>query len=212
MKTRTWEDFGIDLSDLPSDGRPWVLAEYQYVYKKDPTKKLKKPRRIIREVGHFHGTAEQWIHTLPTKEQRQFFATDLAYSLWVNGKARGIDLLDDNTWRLRSDDELRRLFEALHQRRGQAPSTGSFSDRFLNNSPSISAAQYAHPQAVIFEVAEAIRSPLNQLHFSMETFCNAVIPSKTEHSGHFFPPIMQRLAQCAQRREGCFSKLIDFIQ
>lgn len=101
---------------------------------------------------------------------------------------------------------------ALHQRRGQAPSTGSFSDRFLNNSPSISAAQYAHPQAVIFEVAEAIRSPLNQLHFSMETFCNAVIPSKTEHSGHFFPPIMQRLAQCAQRREGCFSKLIDFIQ
>ena len=101
---------------------------------------------------------------------------------------------------------------ALHQRRGQAPSKGSFSDRFLNNSPSISAAQYAHPQAVIFEVAEAIRSPLNQLHFSMETFCNAVIPSKTEHSGHFFPPIMQRLAQGAQRREGCFSKLINFIQ
>lgn len=104
------------------------------------------------------------------------------------------------------------VFPALHQRRGQAPSTGSFSDRFLNNSPSISAAQYAHPQAVIFEVAEAIRSPLNQLHFSMETFCNAVIPSKTEHSGHFFPPIMQRLAQGAQRREGCFSKLINFIQ
>ena len=103
-------------------------------------------------------------------------------------------------------------FSGLHQRRGQAPSTGSFSDRFLNNSPSISAAQYAHPQAVIFEVAEAIRSPLNQLHFSMETFCNAVIPSKTEHSGHFFPPIMQRLAQGAQRREGCFSKLINFIQ
>ena len=57
----------------------------------------------------------------------------------------------------------------LHQRRGQAPSTGSFSDRFLNNSPSISAAQYAHPQAVIFEVAEAIRSPLNQLHFVRES-------------------------------------------
>ena len=32
-------------------------------------------------------------------------------------------------------------YAALHQRRGQAPSAGSFSDRFLNDSPAISAAQ-----------------------------------------------------------------------
>ena len=103
-------------------------------------------------------------------------------------------------------------FLGLHQRRGQAPSTGRFSDRFLINSPAISAAQYAHTQAVIFKIAKAIRSPLDQLHFSVKSFCDAVIPRKTEHSGHFFPPIMQRLAQGAQRREGRFSKLIKFIQ
>ena len=91
------------------------------------------------------------------------------------------------------------------------PFNGQFSDWFLINSPSISAAQNAHPQAVIFKVAEAIRPPLDQLHFAVETFCDAVIPRKTEHSGDFFPPIMQSLAQGAQRREGCFSKLRDFV-
>jgi hypothetical protein len=100
----------------------------------------------------------------------------------------------------------------LHQRRGQAPSTGNFSDWFLINSSAISAAQNAYSQAVIFEVTKAIRTALDQLHFPMKTFCDAVIPRKTEHPGHFFAPIMQRLAQGAQRREGSFSKLINFIQ
>ena len=89
---------------------------------------------------------------------------------------------------------------------------GSFSDRFLINSPAISAAQNAHPQAVIFEVTKAIRAALDQLHFAVKTFCDAVIPGKAEHSGYFFPPIMQRLAKGAQRRKGRFSKLINFIQ
>lgn len=111
LKAKTWRDFGIDMGDLPDEGRPYVLADYQYTYKKDPTKKLKKPRRSIRKVGQFKGTAEEWIRSLPKKEQRQFFATDLAYSLWANGKIKGIDLLDKKTWGLRSDEELRRLFE-----------------------------------------------------------------------------------------------------
>ncbi|MDD4702567.1 MAG: hypothetical protein PHI96_10130, partial [Desulfovibrio sp.] len=78
--------------------------------------------------------------------------------------------------------------------------------------PAISAAQNTHTQAVVFEVTKAIRSSLNQLHFSVKAFCDAVIPGKPEHSGYFFPPIMQRLAQGAQRRKGRFSKLINFIQ
>ena len=61
------------------------------------------------------------------------------------------------------------LYTALHQRRGQAPSTGSFSDRFLNNSPAISAAQNAHSQPIIFEITEATRTPLDQLHFTVKT-------------------------------------------
>lgn len=110
-KAKTWRDFGIDMDDLPDAGRPYILADYQYTYKKDPTKRLKTPRRIIRKAGHFKGTAEEWIRSLPKKEQRQFFATDLAYSLWANGKIKGIDLLDGRTWELRNDEELRLLFE-----------------------------------------------------------------------------------------------------
>ncbi len=87
---------------------------------------------------------------------------------------------------------------------GASPFYGQFSDRFLNDSPSISAAQNAHTQAVVFKVAKAIRTPLDQLHFTVKTLCDAVIPGKTEYSGHFFAPIMQRLAQGAQRREGVF--------
>lgn len=107
LKTKSWRDFGIDMDDLESVARPYVLAEYQHSYKKDPTKKLKKPRRIIRKVGRFNGCAEEWIRSLPKKEQRQFFATDFAYSLWADGKIKGIDLLNKETWDLRSDDELR---------------------------------------------------------------------------------------------------------
>ena len=110
MKTKTWEDFGIDIDDLPPVDRPWILADYQYTYKKDPTKKLKKPRRTIRKAGRFNGCAEEWIRSLPEKEQRQFFATDFAYSLWADGKIQGIDLLEEKTWGLRSDEDLKRLF------------------------------------------------------------------------------------------------------
>lgn len=106
--TKTWRDFGIDLDDEPRESkRPWVLADYQYTYKRDPTKKLKKPRRIIRKHGQFHGTAEEWIRKLPAKEQRTFFPSDLAYKFWKEGKINGIDLLDPTTWKLRTDEELR---------------------------------------------------------------------------------------------------------
>lgn len=110
METKTWRDFGIDMDDTEDVERPWVLADYQYTYKKNPTKLLKNPRRIIRKAGHFRGNAEAWINSLPKKEQRQFFPTDLAYSLWAEGRIKGIDLLDDETWELRSDEELQRLF------------------------------------------------------------------------------------------------------
>lgn len=49
------------------------------------------------------------------------------------------------------------------------------------NSPDISAAQNAHTQAIVFEVTKAIRTPLDQLHFTVKTFGDAVIPGKTEH-------------------------------
>lgn len=107
--TKTWRDFGVDRDELPDDKRPWVLADYQYTYKLDPTKMLKTPRRIIRKHGMFRGTAEEWIRKLPVKEQRPFFPSDLAYELWKTGKITGIDLLDPKTWKLRNDEDLQRI-------------------------------------------------------------------------------------------------------
>lgn len=109
-KAKTWRDFGIDLDELPPVERPWILADYQYTYKRNPEKKLKKPRRTIRDYGKFQGTAEEWIKSLPDTEQRKFFPSLLAYNLWKSGKIKGIDLLNPKTWQLRSDEELRRLF------------------------------------------------------------------------------------------------------
>lgn len=109
-KTKTFRDFGIDIDELPPVGRPWVLADYQYTYKRNPEKKLKKPRRIIRKHGIFKGNAEEWIRTLPAHEQRPFFPSDVSYALWKSGKIKGIDMLNPETWELRSDEELIRLF------------------------------------------------------------------------------------------------------
>lgn len=109
-KTKTWRDFGINIDELPPVERPWILADYQHTYKRNPEKKLKKPRREIREYGKFQGTAEEWIKSLPDTEQRKFFPSLLAYNLWKSGKIKGIDLLNPKTWQLRTDEELRRLF------------------------------------------------------------------------------------------------------
>ena len=38
--------------------------------------------------------------------------------------------------------------------------------------------QNAYPQSIFFEVTKAIRRALDQLHFSMKAFCDAVIRVK----------------------------------
>lgn len=75
----------------------------------------------------------------------------------------------------------------------------------------ISAAQNAHTQAVVLKVTKAIRMPLDQLHLTVKTFCDAVIPGK---NGTFGPLLPANYAMpCPERatREGLFSKLINFI-
>ena len=75
-----------------------------------------------------------------------------------------------------------------------------FSDQFFSH---VSSTKYVRAGG-IFEVAKAMRTPLDELHFTVKTICDPFILGKTEHSGHFSPPIVQRLAQGAQRREGRF--------
>lgn len=90
--------------------RSAIICDYEYYQKRDPNKLLKNRRRIVHSSIQFKGTAEEWIKTLPSKYIRGFFKTELAYSLWVNEQIKAIDLIDQKTWKLRSDDELSRLF------------------------------------------------------------------------------------------------------
>lgn len=87
-----------------------IICDYEYYQKRNPNKLLKNRRRIIHSCIQFKGTAEEWIKTLPSKYIRSFFKTDLAYSLWVNEQIKAIDLIDPKTWKLRSDEELSKLF------------------------------------------------------------------------------------------------------
>lgn len=97
--------------DLGEVERTWIIGEYQHTFKKDPSRKLKKPRRIVHRHGRFTGTVEDWIRSLPKKEQRQFFPSDTSYALWSQGKIRAIEMLDPETWELRTDDELKKIAE-----------------------------------------------------------------------------------------------------
>ena len=42
-----------------------------------------------------------------------------------------------------------------------------------------------HSQAVVLKISEAIGAPLNELHFPMEAFGNAIVFSKPPRGGNF---------------------------
>lgn len=108
---KTFRELGLDMDEFEEVARPWAIVEYRYTFKKDPTRKLKTPKRTILRYGQFKGTAEEWIRTLPPKEQRPFFPSDFAYELWSKNIIKAIDLIDENTWKVRTDTELENLIK-----------------------------------------------------------------------------------------------------
>ena len=56
-------------------------------------------------------------------------------------------------------------------------------------------------EAVILEVSKAVSAALDELHFAMEAFCDAVVFSKAPHAGDFLAPGGEGLSQRDQRRE-----------
>jgi len=110
---KTWADFGFkNIPEYEHVERPFVLRG---LLKSDGTVSLKGPRggdasKKIISVVKSSGTMEDWIKTLQPQIQRQFFATELAFQLWRSGKIKAFDLIDPDTYELRSDEELSRLF------------------------------------------------------------------------------------------------------
>ena len=46
-----------------------------------------------------------------------------------------------------------------------------------------------HSQAVVLKIPEAIGSPLDELHFAVEAFRNAIVSCKAPHAPYLFTPL-----------------------
>ena len=52
-----------------------------------------------------------------------------------------------------------------------------------------------HSQAVVLKIPEAIGSPLDELHFAMEAFRNAIVFGEPPHGRNLAPPTVERFCQ-----------------
>lgn len=64
------------------------------------------------------------------------------------------------------------------------------------------------PQSVIFKITEAVRSPLDQFHLSMEAFGDPVVSGKPPHSGDLLFPVLEGLGEGMHRFK---SRLFEFL-
>jgi len=64
-------------------------------------------------------------------------------------------------------------------------------------------------EAVILEVSEAVSPALDEFHFSMEAFCNAIVFSEVPHCGDGLLPGVECFSQGKKRSEGAGLKLVD---
>ena len=109
-KMKTFRELGLNINEFSELERTWTIRELQTTYKNNPNKKRKQPKSTILQFGKIDGTAEEWIRTLPDELQIKFFKSKLAYQLWKDGSIKAIDLVNTQTWTLRSDEELKSLF------------------------------------------------------------------------------------------------------
>jgi len=56
-------------------------------------------------------------------------------------------------------------------------------------------------EAVILEVSKAVSAALDELHFAVEAFCDAVVFGEAPHAGDLLVPGGEGLSQRDQRRE-----------
>lgn len=108
-KMKTFRELGLNINEFSEFERSWTIRELQTTYKNNPNKKLKHPKSTILQFGKIDGSAEEWVRTLPNELQKNFFKSELAYQLWKDGIIKAIDLVNPQTWALRSDEELRNI-------------------------------------------------------------------------------------------------------
>ena len=104
--TKTFREQGLDMDEFDRVPRNWTIRELQTTYKNNPNKLLKTPKRKIISYGKIDGNAEDWIKTLPESLQKEFFKSEFAFYLWKESKIKAIELINQKTWKLKSDEEL----------------------------------------------------------------------------------------------------------
>ena len=62
-------------------------------------------------------------------------------------------------------------------------------------------------QAVVVEISEAIGSALDEFHFSVEAFSDAVIFGEAPHGDEGFLPILEGISQAHERVEGAVEEV-----
>lgn len=65
------------------------------------------------------------------------------------------------------------------------------------------------PQAVVIEVSEAVSAALDEFHFSVEAFGNAIVFGKPPHACNFLPPAIKSFGQSDQRSKMAIGELGD---
>ena len=104
---------------------------------------------------------------------------------------------------------------------GSTPTAGSF---FLRSTPKIggrdflffdwmcSSALCDDTESVILEILEAICASLDELHFAVEAFGDAVVFGEAPHARDLLPPSRESPGESSQRSEAAVGKLAGDVQ
>ncbi len=64
-------------------------------------------------------------------------------------------------------------------------------------------------QAVVVEVPEAVSTALDEFHFALESFCDAIVAEKSPHGGDGFEPGLEGPGQGDEWFKTAFGKLAN---
>ncbi len=64
-------------------------------------------------------------------------------------------------------------------------------------------------ESVVLEVSKAVGATLDELHFSVEALCDAVVFGEAPHGGDGLDPVVEGLGEGDERWEGAGREVID---
>ena len=72
--------------------------------------------------------------------------------------------------------------------------------------------QYLNPYSVVLEVSEAVGLALEDFHFGVEAFGDAVVSCESPHGGDFLSPRMEGITELDQVSQSCLLEIGDHAE